>query len=1668
MKIKRLIFSIIGAAILGAMLFTQSVYANTPVTISKWFNVYKNVESGNDIGTGNADYYINNGTITRRVLNFIEYPNYDGQNESTASNYNWVDAYCARANKGFETNGTFTPAITKYDKQYTLNTDKENLKNQDILATFDNQGHDLTISYGNKTANTYDAILALADLMYTDEASNMEDVINKACKYYATNGENVPNMISEAAMSQNPYNYFSNINGNNYVIDKQQLRAAQQAALWTFTNHNETGYDVRTINDWLLFQTSNNGQKMTVSSISGRGEFQSKQAEAIYFYLVNSAITNASNTNYTPKNTVYLYTNSANTNQPIIVITPHKKFDVALRKFITKIEDSNGTERTGTNYNYTAREPKITDAEKTKLANGNATFEKADSNKEVKGTTAAKKHEKTPLEVQKGDKVYYTIRVYNEGEVAGKVKVTDYLPEGLSFAGDTTKWTTTTENGKTKITSKNYVDLAAFSTEANNTAWYKDFTVTCTVNSDATSGNLKNVAEISEAKDSNGNDIEDIDSTPNNLGDKSNYKNYNPGSDRSTNGIGYEDDDDYENLKIVQFDLALRKYITSYTPKNGTKVTIEGTDKTRTPNVDPSTIPDTATYKHRKQPVIVTKGATVNYKLTVYNEGDIDGRADVIKDQLPTGLTFDTVVSGEFTGVEQNGVLTLTRNAGSTKTLSKFVGRTTPDSETIEIQCKVAENLDNTQDDVILTNIAWIARDSQMSSDTATSTDRDSQPTVHPQGNELVTYGNNIGYIGNRSNSNLDLNSKDSYFKGEQDDDDFEKIKIIKPEFDLKLLKRITAVNDKEVKNRITSVDVTPLVDGTDTTAIYKMEKDPVKVKKGDIVTYTLRIYNEGEVDGYASELTEDVPEGLEFISDNETNTKYGWTEKTVEGKKVLVTNYLDKQPNDSDDKNLIKAFDKTKAYSDTENSKNPDYREVKIALKVVSTKTSDVIRNEAEISDDKDKEGREVTDRDSTPEEWKKEEDKDKDYDNRGKWHPYKEDDEDYDNIELEIFDLSLRKFITKVGKDESMKDATQYQRAPQVDTSKLNKDGNTTAIYNHPKEPVQVNVGDYVEYTLRVYNEGTADGYAAEIKDHLPVYLEYVDGEFNKAYGWHAEKENGRTVIVTDYLKNTLLKATKTDANGKITLDSSENHELKILCRVVTTAPLKTKITNIADISKYEDSDHNEVEDRDSQEDNVNVPAEKDLPSYKDDETGSYIPGQQDDDDFEKVITPEIFDLALRKFITKIEDKEVTTRVPKVEYKDNKITYTHPKDALDVINGNVVTYTLRIFNEGEINGYASVITDDIPKGVQFIPDNKINKEYRWVMYEEAEDQSIKVDGKDVVECKVKGNSEVKKYKVTNDVTKAVIVRTDYLSKEQGEARMKKDSSITKNPNLLKAFDKEAGISDTNPDYKDIQVAFKVTEKNGSKKIITNYAQISDDTDEFGNEVEDIDSTPDKWNEGEDDQDIENIKLPLFDLALRKWVTQAIVIENGKTTVTKTGHDAWDDPEGIVKVELHRKKLSNVTVKFRYSIRVYNQGEIEGYAKEITDYIPQGLKFIAKDNPQWKDKGNNVITTDQLKNTLLKPGESADVEVLLTWVNDKNNMGLKVNTAEISKDYNEKGVPDKDSTPNNKKPGEDDIDDAPVMLSVSTGSEITYYALGLGVLIVIAGGIFLIKKYVL
>ena len=866
---------------------------------------------------------------------------------------------------------------------------------------------------------------------------------------------------------------------------------------------------------------------------------------------------------------------------------------------------------------------------------------------------------------------------------------------------------------------------------------------------------------------------------------------------------------------------------------------------------------------------------------------------------------------------------------------------------------------------------------------------------------------------------------------------------VAKREFDLSLRKFISEVNGKEI-NREPTVDVSNLnknIDGAKvTTATYNHNKKPVAVKPGDIVTYTIRVYNEGELDGYVGEITDYLPAELEFINDVENypeetdfNAGYGW-KIDASNNRVIKTNKLayssEAADRDQNASNLIKAY----------NGTTLDYKEVKVKCKVKnSTESLKKITNLAQITQETDSKGGAVTDRDSVPNgNFTLPSDTDlptykDDEINSGKQYiPGQEDDDDFEKVIIQEFDLALRKFIS--GKNGT----TLIGREPSVDVTNLANGTATTATYNHPKKAVDMARGDVVEYTIRVYNEGSIDGYANKIVDKLPAELEFLpENETNIQYGWQVS-EDGRTVT-TDYLSEArggipVSTATTSNQNLIKAFDGTtlSYKDVKIVCKVKDTAEFGKKLTNLAEITEAKDSEGNDVIDRDSETNNMQVPSDEDLPAYKDDEINNeYVPGQEDDDDFEKVRVV-YFDLALRKFITAVDDQEVTTRVPQLSIgEDGNIKYDHTKDPVEVENGDVVTYTIRIYNEGLIDGYATEVKDDIPDGLKFLPDNPINREYRW---QESED----------------GQS----------------VTTDYLSKAQEE---------NDGDNLIKAYDPEKGLTESNPDYRDVKIAFQVTEPNTSDRILVNTAEIADDSDSSGDPIDDIDSTPDnnnEWNE-EDDLDKEFVKVKYFDLALKKWVSKAIIIdEDGTQNVQETGHTGDEDPEPPAKVDLGRRDINKVTVKFEFQIKITNEGEIAGYAKEITDYIPEGLRFVQEDNPDWYTReplnGKERVATKLLENTLLQPGESATVSIILTWINGQDNMGLKTNIAEISQDYNDSHTPDIDSVPDNFKEDEDDIDDAPVMLTVALGDAKLYIGIATLVVIALGGGVFIIKKYVI
>ena len=1299
-----------------------------------------------------------------------------------------------------------------------------------------------------------------------------------------------------------------------------------------------------------------------------------------------------------------------------------EEFDLALRKYITQL---NGTDLTNT------RVPNI------------------DKSTLQTGTTATYKHRKDPVVVEDKDEVTYTISIYNEGNKAGYAsKIVDQLPTGLvNSPNNSTTVVSKDKEGNTKNTytlayntTLNQITLTIVNTTENSAQSldayttgnldYESIEIKCKVAQEADTKNqiiLTNVAWIDEAFNSDDgvtitNQVgKDRDSEPDtspsvNKDNMQNYKgntsNQDDLSDSNYFYQGEQDDDDFEKLVIMPveklFDLALFKHIAAVSKDQTIE---EGEYITDTGNIDGTylrapvvTAIDSETgkitYKEDdKEALIVNPGDYVLYTIRVYNEGELNGYASEIKDTLPIGLEF-VVENEEYNGIwNLEGLDTDGRQVVSTtwyakgqgaelnaqegdanyqanllKALNKegAISNENPDYLDAQVLCKVVEDATS---DRVLVNYAQISDDSDEN-------------------------GNSID----------DIDSTPDEWIDTDDDQDIERIKVrTAGQYDVVLVK------EDENGEQLNS------------TATFEVTTNGVKEEK--TVTGKLTIAQNMPVD--AEHLTDDVYVIKELVAPDDYCKFDGTITITVSKKvsddgsgyeKSMTYTVTDPEGNDITEKKDVNVYvnESGNIYVEVKNYEEPDIHK---GVKDVENQDSGYDADEVHT--------------------WVVESDI------PGNIEDYKSyaiiDEIDYrlkfegiENVSVKIGNTTLEQgtdyTISFVENETGVQDKTTSGTLTLTFIDLDNSMEASSKIKSNAGKTIQVTfettfardengnllaaMGEQVENQAKLEYQNTANDSKVVKESEIPevhtggvtLYKYYV--------------ENGEKVSLAGAKFG--IYATEEDAknnqNSILTAESDENGVVKFI-GLQYGGDAQDDENNLTSNGTYEyDADNAstqywvaEIEAPEGYQKYggiIEVTINKD--SYNEEQSKYEVENNKLH-----------FDLALRKFITEEQGEEVTSRIPQVKIEDGKITYEHSKDPLIVHVEDVVIYTIRIYNEGNIAGYASEITDDIPEYLEFLPDENTNVEYMWKMYDEN------------------GNE-------TTNVDEAVKVKTTYLSKENGEDK------------LLKAFD------GTTLDYKDIKIAFRVKDPNSNTYIITNHAQISDDTDEYGNDVKDIDSETDKWNEGEDDQDIENVKVEYFDLSLLKFVSKVIVVEDGKETITETGYNGHEDPEPVVKVELHKKKVNDVTVKFGYGITITNEGDIPGYATEITDYVPEGLRFETEDNPLWTDEGNNVISTKQLENTLLQPGESATVEVILTWINGADNLALKTNTAEISNDYNEYDVPDRDSTPDNKIDGEDDIDIAKVILAITTGIAKTYFTLTFGLLAIVVVGVVLIKKFVI
>lgn len=198
------------------------------------------------------------------------------------------------------------------------------------------------------------------------------------------------------------------------------------------------------------------------------------------------------------------------------------------------------------------------------------------------------------------------------------------------------------------------------------------------------------------------------------------------------------------------------------------------------------------------------------------------------------------------------------------------------------------------------------------------------------------------------------------------------------------------------------------------------------------------------------------------------------------------------------------------------------------------------------------------------------------------------------------------------------------------------------------------------------------------------------------------------------------------------------------------------------------------------------------------------------------------------------------------------------------------------------------------------------------------------------------------------------------------------------------------------------------------------------------------------------------------FDLKLDK-VVQAITVNNGKNTKEHVYNSK------LAKLDFESKYANTSSMVVEYKFTITNEGGIAGYVKKLADYLPEKLKFNSELNKDWYEGKDGVIYNASLANTIINPGESKEVTLILTKnMNGDDDFGLINNSAEIYETSNDYGALDIDSTPGNKATNEDDYSTANVLTSVKTGDVVIYTTLIITIITIVGVGIYMIKKKVL
>lgn len=204
----------------------------------------------------------------------------------------------------------------------------------------------------------------------------------------------------------------------------------------------------------------------------------------------------------------------------------------------------------------------------------------------------------------------------------------------------------------------------------------------------------------------------------------------------------------------------------------------------------------------------------------------------------------------------------------------------------------------------------------------------------------------------------------------------------------------------------------------------------------------------------------------------------------------------------------------------------------------------------------------------------------------------------------------------------------------------------------------------------------------------------------------------------------------------------------------------------------------------------------------------------------------------------------------------------------------------------------------------------------------------------------------------------------------------------------------------------------------------------------------------------------LENIDMGLienaeFDLKLDKYISK-VIVKNSQGTETKNYQNT-----NFAKVDLVAKYINSASVFITYKFVITNNGDVTGYVDKLSDNLPSGLEFSSELNKNWY-KGSDGMLYTTLSEIAIEPGQSSEVELILTKQMNEDNTGTVTNTASLIQVSNLEGIEEKADQVL------DNTSKADLLLTIKTGSPFMYISITLISISIIAGGAYLINKKVL